>query len=834
MAATISSTATRITISGTYKAFTGGAGNTTTVIQFASGDAPASGDAGRFLLWKNGANTGDWEARFIESATSTTVTVTDGGFSSAPGTGEDFVISSSLADIDGALGSSVMRSQGKSYQMRGRDFELTSGAFVADVNASLSTESTQTGSGFISTYPVADGCVLQFGRLIGGEANDSTETIGGCQIIFEVSNDTLMFTNQGSVNNAGPVLNFYGCLIESISNGFSPFIRAPGPMRIIGCVADGPMGGRLYNSASELVDTRFSGNTSGGIAWSLGGTFTRPIDNAFFFQGDTAIKAFQAFTGVFNNVTFANSLTNIIDASGAQSGLLFSFIDCTTFEDGDITANKGQYEQLKSINYTVTDTSGTALSGVKVAVYDAVGDVQGGGTQTSASGVVPQINARFFRKDHGAAAVSKAPFDIRIRKYGCVYLGFQSSVAEPIKQEVRLADNPNVVLSKLAASALTGIDINFNTSTLTITEDHGFQNLYDYYQRQLEYDAKLAFPESWVRAGSAFDMADWDVVIDGCTYTGDMTTTGTITLANGAVFNGERTDTNGTVLAPRNISVTGIVAGSRLRIYNSTTSTEVYNAIVSGTSYTATYAEGTGYSQNDVLEVRVAEISKLEFSSTVVASATGWSLLVTQETNPTYASYGVDGSTVTGITWDGGNMEFDFNDADNQVAGGDIAAWYFYFITTATGIAEAFGAISWPQINRISNRTATRAVTFDNTKADALKITGAWIDRDDGATIIASASNSIQIDPPAVFVKETDTSGLTPAESAKLDLISTVDGKVDTIDTIVDAVSANVTTLDGKVDTIDTVVDAVSANVTTVDGKVDDVKSNTALIPALL
>ena len=117
-------------------------------------------------------------------------------------------------------------------------------------------------------------------------------------------------------------------------------------------------------------------------------------------------------------------------------------------------------------------------------------------------------------------------------------------------------------------------------------------------------------------------------------------------------------------------------------------------------------------------------------------------------------------------------MEFDFNEADNNLQGGDIAAWYFYFITTATGISEGFGAISWPQINRISNRTATRAITFDNTKSDALKITGAWIDRDDGATVIASGSNSIQIDPPAVFVKETGTSGLTPAESAKLDSVN--------------------------------------------------------------
>lgn len=61
--ATITSTSTRITISGTYKDFVAGSGNTTTVIQYSTGDAPASGDAGRFLMWKNGTNTGDWEVR---------------------------------------------------------------------------------------------------------------------------------------------------------------------------------------------------------------------------------------------------------------------------------------------------------------------------------------------------------------------------------------------------------------------------------------------------------------------------------------------------------------------------------------------------------------------------------------------------------------------------------------------------------------------------------------------------------------------------------------------------------------------------------------------------
>ena len=585
--ATISATSTRIRINGPYKSFVSSSGSTSTVIQFASGDAPASGDAGRFLLWQNTANTGAWEVRFIASSTSTTVTVTDGGFSSAPGASANFVISSNLDDINSATATSVMRAQGRSYQMRDRDFELTSGAFLADVNASLSTKSTQTGGGFISTYPVADGCVLQFGRLVGGEANDSTETIGGCQIIFETSNNTLMFTNQSSANTAGPVLNFYGCLIESIAPVGLPFIRSPGAMRLIGCIADGPMGGRLYSTASELVDTRFSGNLTGNIAWSLGGSFTRSIDNAFFFQGNTAIKALESFTGAFTNVTFADSLTQVIESSGAYSNLLFTFTDCTTFADGDISNSNGQYEQLKSINYTVTDSSGTDLSGVKVAVYDTVGDVQSGGVQTSSGGAVSQINARFFRKDHGATAVSKAPFDIRIRRYGYVYLGFQSAVVEPIKQEVRLSGNTTLVSTEAQAAAITGIALNFSTSTATITSDHNAQSLYDYYQYQLDQTANMAYGEDLILSGTSFDLADWGLVVDGATYTGDVTTTGTITLINGSTFVGTFTDANGTTTITE-LTLTGLKLNTEIRIYETGTTTEIDGVENSGTTFATT------------------------------------------------------------------------------------------------------------------------------------------------------------------------------------------------------------------------------------------------------
>tara|TARA_R100000808_G_C2155423_1_gene167868 strand:- start:13336 stop:15228 length:1893 start_codon:yes stop_codon:yes gene_type:complete len=588
--ATITSTSTRITISGTYKDFTCDTGSTSTVIQYSSGDAPASGDAGRFLMWKNGSVTGNWEIRFIESATATSVTITDGGFSSAPSSGDSFAISTNLDDLNSATSNSVMRKQGRSFHMRGRDFELTSNAFLADVNCSLVTSATQTGSGFIRTYPLANNCALQFGRLIGGEANDSTETIGGCQIIFEAANNTLIFTNKSSANTAGPIINFYGCLIESFNNGFDMFIRSSGAMRLIGSVCDGPMGGRLYNSASELISDRFSGNTNGGIAWSLGGVFTRPIDDAFFFQGNTAVKAFQNFTGIFTNVTFADSITNIIDSSGANSGLLFTFIDCTTFTDSKITNTKGNYKQAKSINYTLTDTSGSALAGSKVAIYDNTGIIQDSIKTSSSSGLVDTINAVFFDRTHGNTSINKTPFDIRIRKYGYQYQGFQSSVSEPIKQEFRIPVNNELVSTEAQAAAISGISINFSTSTLTITSNTTTQELYDYYQYQLAQTAQMPYGEDLIRTGDFFNIDDWDLVLDGCTYTGSITTTGSATFLNNAILVGTITDSSGTTTRTE-LNLTGLQANTEIRVYDAGTTTELAGVENSGTSFTTTLVQ---------------------------------------------------------------------------------------------------------------------------------------------------------------------------------------------------------------------------------------------------
>ena len=359
---------------------------------------------------------------------------------------------------------------------------------------------------------------------------------------------------------------------------------------------------------------------------------------------------------------------------------------------------------------------------------------------------------------------------------------------------------PDTLITQVVKSTVDAYPITVSLSGSTLTVTGNGATLQDLTSYQL-YDLAKSFlrdnysgeSETIVnRSGIEIDGRALDINLSYINYTGDMITTGVISLLNGSTFNGTRTDANGTVLPLRNISVTGLSAGSRLCVYNQNTSTQVFNQVVAGTSYTAQYAEGVGYSAGDVLELKVAKINMLEFSTSVVVTPTGWNGLISQDANAIYNAHGVDGATVTGISWDSGNMQFDFNDSDNNINGADIGAWYYYFITTEIGIAEAFGALVWSQINKITNATSKVAITFDNVKSSPLQINNCWIDRDDGVSIIASTSNSIQINPPAVFSTSIADVALIKAKTDLLnftgtDIKATLDGE----EVVTDAASRN-------------------------------------------
>ena len=241
-------------------------------------------------------------------------------------------------------------------------------------------------------------------------------------------------------------------------------------------------------------------------------------------------------------------------------------------------------------------------------------------------------------------------------------------------------------------------------------------------------------------ASSAFAFDNTTITIKASTYTGDMTTTGVITLANGATFVGTRTDATGTVAPPKTVSITNITAGSRLQIYNVTTGSEIVNDVVAGTAYNATYSEGAGYSEGDTVRVRLAYVSgtsaKLPFSTLVIAGAPGWSVLAAQKDDAVYNSIGLDGSAVLEFTADFPNVQIDVADADGDTRIDRLYSWFAHTqASDADGIRLWFDGIVAEDDANFRIVTSTLNLYIDNTASTGVAFTdGRRLYRDDGAS----------------------------------------------------------------------------------------------------
>jgi len=233
------------------------------------------------------------------------------------------------------------------------------------------------------------------------------------------------------------------------------------------------------------------------------------------------------------------------------------------------------------------------------------------------------------------------------------------------------------------------------------------------------------------------------------------------------------------------VDMPNIIDGSRVYLYNEDASSVIDNSVVAG---------GSGYSKvinNFTTNINVSyrvcyqsgATAKYPLVGTGVITSSGLTITATQTDDAVHNNYGVDGSTVTELTADYANIQIDVNDADNVFDARRGVAWWRYITQTSQGIASYNpNAISYAP--DIYNIVVDGALQIENIKAAALKITnGVWT-RSDGGDLIASTSNTIHWIPDnRVYsaVVETGVSGLTAAESAKIDLISGIDVRVDDI-----------------------------------------------------
>ncbi len=254
-----------------------------------------------------------------------------------------------------------------------------------------------------------------------------------------------------------------------------------------------------------------------------------------------------------------------------------------------------------------------------------------------------------------------------------------------------------------------------------------------------------------------------------------------------------------------------------LRIYNNTTATEIYAANPGGTSYSDTYVEGTDYSAGDEIDVRFAELNATasfkRFKTTVTAGAGGWSLNAGNfiESDTVYAANAVDGSLVNKFTYTPVDQQFNLAVAANFTAA-ELFAYYCFVLTTAPGIAGAYGGFVAIDSGNYMNVTSIANIFIDNeTTASQRQTDTARIYKDDGSYPVLEPPTSgygVQVNWQNVVYTVTVGSGpLTPAQESQLANTATQSS--------VTALSSNIATVDGKTDTI--IIDVAAVKTDTVN-----------------
>jgi hypothetical protein len=191
--------------------------------------------------------------------------------------------------------------------------------------------------------------------------------------------------------------------------------------------------------------------------------------------------------------------------------------------------------------------------------------------------------------------------------------------------------------------------------------------------------------------------------------------------------------------------ITNMIAGSRLQIYNVTTSTEIVNRVVTGTSYTYDYNNGTGISDGDTLRIRLAwfggATASIGYEGFALANDDGFALLAAQTNDDIYQANAIDGSTVTEFVFDYPNVQVDINDPDGSTSITRLYAWWCKERTTADGIRTLIGGLVAEDAGNYKVVTDRINLKLDNTASTGVIFTGDLrLYRDDGVAPVVTST----------------------------------------------------------------------------------------------
>ena len=260
-------------------------------------------------------------------------------------------------------------------------------------------------------------------------------------------------------------------------------------------------------------------------------------------------------------------------------------------------------------------------------------------------------------------------------------------------------------------------------------------------------------------------------------YVNDANAAHTITISGSGITAADTTSAGATIVVPASTTTfthTGLQAGTRYRIYNATTSTEIANAVTSGSSFSV--AVSSGVSTGDTIRVTTTYQSgtTVKWGGPWNGTATVGSTLDFSANTPTtkteFATWGIDGSTLTELATDYVNVECEITPSGNiDYDRAKFLAFMAYAMTTSSGITNWFGALT---INDSANVVINIAMKWLNTLAATTNVrltSDIYVIRSDGVNLLG---NGMNMQTGKVYTISTG-SGLSTAQANQLSDLST-------------------------------------------------------------
>ncbi len=320
------------------------------------------------------------------------------------------------------------------------------------------------------------------------------------------------------------------------------------------------------------------------------------------------------------------------------------------------------------------------------------------------------------------------------------HFGFQF-----LPQTALVADS-RITLSEATALALP-VSVNHGTSTITVSANATAREVFEACIADLCQTANIGEP---VHIESA----------TGATFS----TTYTVALTGGAAITGAYTDSAGLHV---NIRADNLLSGTRVRVFNVTDATELYNDVTASAGFVLPIiAPGTA----KTIQLRAAKVGYLPVEVEGLLDGASLSFLDDQALDTTYLANGIDGSTVAGLTPDYPNLQIDANIAGGGITVQAIYAWTRWANTTADGIRLMHNVVQAQDGANYLIDTAVVDAKFDNNSVTPLVINGGYIRRSDGLTVIGEGA--IQLDPGRAYVAAGATAITVPAGERVVTLAS--------------------------------------------------------------